>query len=225
MCYSGEFICAKHDILKGQKKKDKVIVAERPPGVYLYLGYSKKDSMILTRGRMKIQDEKNIPSTEEEERNEVKNTIQQTVSHFTSNTNKSDCRINLVDRMGENYILKATLDEFDEYRMKKNMSDYMKWKEKHECFAALQSIAQKVNDRDADMRSHIVLSMFKVAAAEANVPDAPPDGSWQLGPPDSGWHSRPSSFLIILSLLLCVITRTVFTEALSLHIDFRFTSL
>merc|ERR1712107_946679 len=30
------------------------------------------------------------------------------------------------------------------------------------------------NDRDADMRSHIVLSMFKVAAAEANVPEAPP---------------------------------------------------
>ena len=27
-------------------------------------------------------------STDEEERNEVKNTIQQTVSHFTSNTNK-----------------------------------------------------------------------------------------------------------------------------------------
>ena len=31
-----------------------------------------------------------------------------------------------------------------------------------ECFAALKSIAQKVNNRDADMRSHIVLSMFKV---------------------------------------------------------------
>ena len=45
-------------------------------------------------------------------------------------TFQSDCRINLVDRIGENYILKATLDEFDEYRMKKNMSDYMKWKEK-----------------------------------------------------------------------------------------------
>ena len=29
-----------------------------------------------------------MPSTDEEERNEVKNTIQQTVSHFTSNTNK-----------------------------------------------------------------------------------------------------------------------------------------
>ena len=61
---------------------------------------------------------------------EVKNTIQQTVSHFTSNTNKSDCRVRLEDRLGENYILKATLDEFDEYRMKKNMSDLMKYREK-----------------------------------------------------------------------------------------------
>ena len=34
------------------------------------------------------------------------------------------------NRIGENYILKATLDEFDEFRMKKNMSDLMKWKEK-----------------------------------------------------------------------------------------------
>merc|ERR1711892_930248 len=136
LCYSGEFICAKHDTSKGGKK----------------------------------------------ERKEVKATVQQTVSHFTSNTNKRDCRINLVDRTGENYILKATLDEFDEYRMKKNMSDEMKYKEKAECFAALESIAQKVNERDADMRSHIVLSMFKVAAAEANVPEPPPSGSPIYGP-------------------------------------------
>jgi hypothetical protein len=38
--------------------------------------------------------------------------------------------VRLEARIGENYILKATLDEFDEYRMKKNMSDYMKYKEK-----------------------------------------------------------------------------------------------
>ena len=31
-----------------------------------------------------------------------------------------------------------------------------------ECFAAFLSVSKKVNDRDADMRSHIVLSMFKV---------------------------------------------------------------
>ena len=61
-------------------------VAESPPGVYLYLGYSKKDSLILQRGRVKLG--KDVPDTEEEERKEVKDTVQQTVSHFTSNTNK-----------------------------------------------------------------------------------------------------------------------------------------
>ena len=31
-----------------------VLVAEAPPGVYIYLGYSKKDSLILQRGRVKL---------------------------------------------------------------------------------------------------------------------------------------------------------------------------
>ena len=107
----------------------------------------------------------------------AQNSVEPSYSMF-----QSDCRINLVDRIGENYILKATLDEFDEYRMKKNMSDEMKYKEKVgeplflaynintdllsyqvECFTALASIAHKINERDADMRSHIVLSMFKVS--------------------------------------------------------------
>jgi len=134
--------------------------------------------------------------TDAEEELEVKNTIQQTVTHFTSNTNKSDCRIGLEDRQGENYILKATLDEYDLWRLKKNMSDLMKWKEKDECFAALESISEKVNARDADMRSHIILSMFKVAAAEANVPPAPVSGSNRtLG---------PSRLLLLLHFLVII---------------------
>jgi len=210
LCYSGEFICAKHDNRNPRNPK-KNPVAESPPGVWLYLGYSKKDSSILTRGRMVIQDEKNIPSDEEEQSTEVKNTIQQTVSHFTSNTNKSDCRIRLDNKINENYILKATLDEFDEYRLKKNMSDYMKWKEKDECFAALQSIAQKVNNKDADMRSHIVLSMFKVAAAEANVPDAPPS-------PDIGARTTGCPVLVWTTALLCILyTMGAHTQHRSLH--------
>ena len=63
-----------------------ILAVEAPPGVYIYLGYSKKDALILQRGRVKLG--KRVPDTEEEERNEVKNTIQQTVSHFTSNANK-----------------------------------------------------------------------------------------------------------------------------------------
>ena len=43
---------------------------------------------------------------------------------------QTECRISMVDHSGENYILKASLDEFDEFRDRKNMSDYMKYREK-----------------------------------------------------------------------------------------------
>ena len=135
---------------------------------------------------------------------------------------QSDCRINMVDRIGENYILKATMDEFDEYRMKKNMSDEMKYREKvllnldydwhnfycgHfqvECFGALASIAHKINERDADMRSHIVLSMFKVAAAEANVPEPPSSSAPTIFPPSY------NSILFFTTFLYCLISQVLF---------------
>ena len=108
------------------------------------------------------------------------------------------------------------MDEFDEFRMKKNMSDEMKYREKVtrcflyflrilriyfyylqvECFAALESIAHKINERDADMRSHIVLSMFKVAAAEANVPEPPDSGSLSRHPPNILFYTVFLTFTI-----------------------------
>ena len=46
----------------------------------------------------------------------------------------------MVDRIGENYILKATMDEFDEFRMKKNMSDEMKYREKVTLISLFNSV-------------------------------------------------------------------------------------
>ena len=42
-----------------------------------------------------------------------------------------------------------------------------------ECYEALESISRKINTNDADMRSHVVLSMIKVSAALADVPYLP----------------------------------------------------
>merc|ERR1711899_611333 len=102
------------------------------------------------------------------------------------------------------------------------MSDEMKYREKVECFSALESISYKINERDADMRSHIVLSMFKVAAAEANVPEAPPVDavpSLQAQLPlillaplllvNHGHHGP--LVLLTLLLLLCLQARTMGT--------------
>ena len=63
-----------------------ILVCDSPPGVYLYLGYSKKDLRILKQGRVKLG--KPVPDTEDDERYEVRNTVQQMVSHFNSNTKK-----------------------------------------------------------------------------------------------------------------------------------------
>ena len=43
---------------------------------------------------------------------------------------QSDCTITMVDRSSENFILSATLEEFLESRMKKQMEDWMLWLEK-----------------------------------------------------------------------------------------------
>ena len=45
-------------------------------------------------------------------------------------TSQSDCTIGLVEKSSENYILSATLDQFLESRMKKQMTDQMLWTEK-----------------------------------------------------------------------------------------------
>ena len=45
--------------------------------------------------------------------------------------------------------------------------------QQEECFEALESISQKINYNDADIRSHVVLSMIKVSAVLADIPPMP----------------------------------------------------
>ena len=101
----------------------------------------------MMEGRQEVSDR--IPNTDEEEEMEVTSTVQQAVSHYTSNNNKvrelvmflmiiililtlcqTECTISLREKAGENYVLAATLDVWNEFRMKKNMSDAMKYSEK-----------------------------------------------------------------------------------------------
>ena len=72
-----------------------------------------------------------------------------------------------------------------------------------ECFEALESISRKINTNDADMRSHVILSMIKVAAAEADVPELPPSGSGR------------ASGLPVLVLVFNVLLIHVFTMSIS----------
>ena len=120
------------------------------------------------------------------------------------------------------------MDEFDEHREKGNLTAELLNREKvrkvqqhlypirpihvimiwilylqEECFEALESISRKINTNDADMRSHVILSMIKVAAAEADVPELPPSGSGR------------ASGLPVLVLVFNVLLIHVFTMSIS----------
>jgi hypothetical protein len=95
------------------------------------------------------------------------------------------------------------MDEFEEQRNKDNLTAELLNREKDECFEALESISHKINNNDADMRSHVILSMIKVAHAEADVPDAPPSGSWRLA------TSSSLSLLVFKVLLIHYVTMSI----------------
>ena len=44
----------------------------------------------------------------------------------------------------------------------------------NECYGSVKTISDRINSRDPDMMSHVIMSVFKVASAEANVPGPPP---------------------------------------------------
>jgi len=70
LCYSGEFICAKPPKPPTKKKQPAGSVSASPPGVFLYLGFSKIDFNYLKNGRIKLEDK--VPLNLEEAEAEVK---------------------------------------------------------------------------------------------------------------------------------------------------------
>ncbi|TRY71008.1 hypothetical protein TCAL_10692 [Tigriopus californicus] len=149
LCYSGSFICS---------KPAKEVDLDLTEGVYLFLGYSEKDEQLL-----KAVTGQGILETIGE--------IEGLVRYHNINNNKSECRVIPHKQSGENMILQAVMEEFQENRDSGNLTNYLLNKEKEECFEALESISQKINTNDADMRSHVILSMIKVSSAYANVPE------------------------------------------------------
>lgn len=185
LCYSGSFVCSK-------PPKDVELSLDR--GVYLYLGYSQKDESLLK----KVTSQGAL---------EAIGAIQGLVSYHNVNSNKSECRILLKKHSNENIVLQAVMDEFEENREKGNLTAELLNREKDECYDALKSISRKINRNDADMRSHVILSMIKVAAAEADVPDLPPSGS----PP--GFEPRTS--LLVFNVLLVTMLSTWWYSAVT----------
>ena len=72
-----------------------------------------------------------------------------------------------------------------------------------ECFEALESISRKINNNDADLRGHVILSMIKVAATEADVPDLPPSAA-----------GRPRAVNVFTVLLVTLLMSTFSTRTI-----------
>ena len=56
VCYSGDFICAKEDYTKAFKKDETPVPPTPLEGVYLYLGFSKKDARVMMDGRREVRE-------------------------------------------------------------------------------------------------------------------------------------------------------------------------
>jgi len=129
------------------------------------VGYSEKDEQLLK-------------AVTDQGAEEARGAIQGMVSFHNVNGNKSECRIIMpIPQTPENLVLQAVMDEFEENRERGNLTAFILNKEKEECYEALQNIERKIMSKDPDMRSHVILSMIKVAAAEADVPDYYPSSA------------------------------------------------
>jgi len=156
ICYSGEFIC--------EKKINAPTTALL--GVHLFLGFRRRDSELL----MERLQEKIGSTSPVDENKEITSAVQEYVSNYIHRNNKTVCSITMTELVDENIVLVATMHRKDQEMMKNAMSNEMKHAEKEECYGAFLDIADPINSRDAGMRAHAVMSMFKIASAEANVP-------------------------------------------------------
>ena len=74
---------------------------------------------------------------------------------------------------------------------------------KDECYGAVKTISDRINSRDPDMMSHVIMSVFKVASAEANVPGPrPTTASMTSGTSTSHIAIRIYLFMMVMSLPL-----------------------
>lgn len=149
-CYSGSFICVRPE----QKEY------EVDYGVYLFLGYSKKEEKLLK------------PYTKTASLVDaalVK--LGKLVRDTAEIMNGTACKLDLIEHIGENIILQATLEEFDYTR--DNMSAIMLHKEKEECEDSVTEVKNMINEHDPEIRADMALSLLILAEVQVRVPPLP----------------------------------------------------
>ncbi|XP_045481451.1 uncharacterized protein LOC123685686 isoform X5 [Harmonia axyridis] len=140
LCYSGRFICIKPS--PGDYNL--------PQGVFLFLGYSEADEKELNKNqtRVSVQDIVRILQTFIKE----------------EAVNGTLCSLELFNITRENVIIIGKLSEEVDYNTLSPTESFHK--EKEECTELMEIISDRINSRNPDFISHLLLSIFKMAEVE-----------------------------------------------------------
>ncbi|XP_044765670.1 uncharacterized protein LOC123321927 isoform X1 [Coccinella septempunctata] len=140
LCYSGRFICIKPS--PGDYNL--------PQGVYLFLGYSEADEKELNKNqtRVMVQDIVRI----------LQNFIKEEAVNGTL------CSLELFNITRENVIIMGKLSDEVDYNTLSPAESFQK--EKEQCTELLEIISDRINSRNPDFISHLLLSIFKMAEVE-----------------------------------------------------------
>ncbi|XP_060519093.1 uncharacterized protein LOC132697510 isoform X2 [Cylas formicarius] len=140
LCYSGRFICMKPSPMD----------YSLPHGVYLFLGYSEVDERELNRNHtthlVVIQD------------------VVRVLQNFIRDINETACILEFFNSTRENVIIVGKLS--NEVDTTKLTPSELLLKEKDECADYMEIISDRINTRNADFMSHVLLSVFKMAEVE-----------------------------------------------------------
>ncbi|XP_057666846.1 uncharacterized protein LOC130900327 [Diorhabda carinulata] len=140
LCYSGRFICMK------PMPNDYSL----PQGVFLFLGYSEVDEKELNKNHtvIVVQDIVRV----------LQNIIEEEAVNGTL------CTLEFFNATKENVILSGKLSEDIDYS--KLSPPEILAKEKEECVDLLEMVSEKINSKNRDFVSNLLLSIFKMAEVE-----------------------------------------------------------
>ncbi|XP_012059451.1 PREDICTED: uncharacterized protein LOC105622646 [Atta cephalotes] len=167
LCYSGGFICMR-------PSPDTYSI---PHGVFMFLGYSEKDETLLKQyNNVTVLDA--VSSLDNFMRKEVNN---QTV-----------CTLFLYNATRENVIAVARLGT-DNPPLNSSQAQSLQHllRVKEECASMMQDLSDKINNKHHEVRTHPLLSIFKMAEVEVKMPYS-----------NEAAISRSSSVLLVVLLTL-----------------------
>ncbi|XP_043230686.1 uncharacterized protein LOC122385989 [Amphibalanus amphitrite] len=154
VCHHGDFICMR-------PPADEYTL---PFGVFLFLGYSRKEEEILHPYTHKTVKDHTIT--------ELKMLLLNTMREMGRDFQEWPCKLSIHQRFEstENLIVQAKLEEVEKMYNQSLSHDLLK-REKDKCTGPLRDISYMINNRERSIVSHPLLSVFKMADVDVTTPD------------------------------------------------------